>query len=61
MDDLHKLTITELSDKLANGECTSVDIVNDVLASIDTNDAKVGAYLTIDREGKATLRRTTPP
>jgi len=51
MADLHKLTIAELSDKLANGECTSVDIVNDVLASIDANDMKVGAYLTIDREG----------
>jgi aspartyl-tRNA(Asn)/glutamyl-tRNA(Gln) amidotransferase subunit A len=49
MADLHKLTIAELSVKLAAGECTSVDIVNDVLDSIDLNDGKVGAYLTIDR------------
>ena len=49
MADLHKLTIAELSEKLAAGECTSVEVVNDVLASIDTTDGKVGAYLTIDR------------
>ena len=49
MGDLHKLTIAELSEKLAAGECTSVEVVNDVLASIDTTDGKVGAYLTIDR------------
>ncbi|MEA2067886.1 MAG: Asp-tRNA(Asn)/Glu-tRNA(Gln) amidotransferase subunit GatA [Verrucomicrobiota bacterium] len=49
MADLHKPTITELSEKLDAGECTSVDIVNDVLASIDSTDGKIGAYLTIDR------------
>ena len=50
MPDLHKQTIAELSEKLASGECSSVDIVTDVLASIDATDAKVGAYLTLDRE-----------
>lgn len=50
MADLHKLTISELSEKLSIGSCTSVDIVTDVLASIEANDGKVGAYLTIDRE-----------
>ncbi len=50
MADLHKLTITELSEKLTAGECTSVDIVMDVLSSIDAHDGKVGAYLTVDRE-----------
>lgn len=50
MAELHKLTITELSEKLASDECSSVDIVNDLLASIDANDGKVGAYLTLDRE-----------
>lgn len=50
MNDLHKLTITELSGKLANGECTSAAIVTDVLAAIDAKDETVGAYLTIDRE-----------
>ena len=50
MGDLHKLTITELSEKLAAEECSSVDIVTDVLASIDATDGKVGAYLTIDHD-----------
>jgi len=50
MSDLNKLTISELSEMLAAGECTSVDIVNDLLASIDATDGKVGAYLTLDRE-----------
>jgi len=50
MGELNKLTIAELSEKLMAGDCTSVDIVNDVLASIDSTDGKVGAYLTIDRD-----------
>ncbi|MEN7973875.1 MAG: Asp-tRNA(Asn)/Glu-tRNA(Gln) amidotransferase subunit GatA, partial [Verrucomicrobiota bacterium] len=50
MADLHKLTIAELSKKMSAGDCTSVDIITDVLASIDANDGKVGAYLSIDRE-----------
>lgn len=50
MAELHKLTVSELSEKLAAGECTSVEVVNEVLASIDAHDGKVGAYLTIDRE-----------
>ncbi len=50
MAQLNELSIAELSDRLAAGECTSVDIVNDVLASIDAIDSKVGAYLTLDRE-----------
>ena len=47
---LNTKTITELSEMLAAGECTSVDIVNDVLAAIDARDGQVGAYLTIDRD-----------
>ncbi len=50
MAELHKLTISELSAKLSAGECTSLDIVNDLLSAIDMFDAKVGAYLTLDRE-----------
>jgi aspartyl-tRNA(Asn)/glutamyl-tRNA(Gln) amidotransferase subunit A len=46
---LNTKTISELSDMLAAGECTSVDIVNDVLAAIEQRDGKIGAYLTIDR------------
>ena len=51
MADLNKCTIAELSEKLAAGQCTSVEIISDVLASIDATDAKIGAYLTLDREG----------
>ncbi|MBC8206676.1 MAG: Asp-tRNA(Asn)/Glu-tRNA(Gln) amidotransferase subunit GatA, partial [Kiritimatiellaeota bacterium] len=47
---LNTKTISELSDMLAAGECTSVDIVNDVLAAIDARDGQVGAYLTLDRD-----------
>ena len=50
MSFLHTLNIAELSKKLSDGECTSVEIVTDVLASIDATDQKIGAYLTIDRE-----------
>lgn len=50
MADLHTLTISQLVEKLAAGECSSVDIVNDLFASIDARDGKVGAYLTVDRE-----------
>ncbi|HEY5621004.1 MAG TPA: Asp-tRNA(Asn)/Glu-tRNA(Gln) amidotransferase subunit GatA [Pontiella sp.] len=50
MAELHTLTIAELSRMLSSGECTSVDVVNDVLTAIDAVDGKVGAYLTIDRE-----------
>ena len=47
---LNTKTISELSNMLAAEECTSVDIVNDVLAAIDARDGQVGAYLTLDRE-----------
>jgi aspartyl-tRNA(Asn)/glutamyl-tRNA(Gln) amidotransferase subunit A len=50
MADLHTLTISELSEKLTAGECSSVDIINDLLVSIDARDGTVGAYLTLDRE-----------
>ncbi|MBL7016622.1 MAG: Asp-tRNA(Asn)/Glu-tRNA(Gln) amidotransferase subunit GatA, partial [Kiritimatiellales bacterium] len=50
MSDLNTKTISELSDMLAAGECTSVELVNDVLAAIDARDGKVGAYLTLNRE-----------
>jgi len=50
MADLHKLTISELSTRLSRGECSSLDIVNDLLTAIDAVDSKVGAYLTLDRD-----------
>jgi aspartyl-tRNA(Asn)/glutamyl-tRNA(Gln) amidotransferase subunit A len=46
---LNTKTISELSALLEQGKCTSVEIVSDVLATIDARDGKIGAYLTIDR------------
>jgi len=57
MSDLHTKTISELSALLEQGDCTSVDIVNDVLASIDARDGQVGAYLTIDRDSALAAAR----
>lgn len=47
---LNTKTISELADLLERGECSSVEIVNDVLAAIDERDDRIGAYLTINRE-----------
>jgi len=47
---LNTKTISELSAMLEQGDCTSVEIVTDVLAAIDARDGQVGAYLTIDRD-----------
>jgi aspartyl-tRNA(Asn)/glutamyl-tRNA(Gln) amidotransferase subunit A len=51
---LNTKTISELSELLKQGKCTSVQIVNDVLAAIDERDGKIGAYLTIDRAAALT-------
>ncbi|MGE4489055.1 MAG: Asp-tRNA(Asn)/Glu-tRNA(Gln) amidotransferase subunit GatA [Kiritimatiellales bacterium] len=50
MSALNIKTISELSGLLEQGKCTSVAIVNDVLAAIDARDGDINAYLTIDRE-----------
>ena len=47
---LNTKTIAELGVMLEQGKCTSVEIVNDVLAAIDARDGEVGAYLTMDRD-----------
>ena len=50
MSDLNTKTISELSALLERGACTSMEVVNDVLAAIDARDGEINAYLTIDRE-----------
>ena len=47
---LNTKTISELSEMLEQGACTSVEIVTDVLAAIEERDGQVGAYLTLNRE-----------
>lgn len=49
MAGLNTKTISELSGLLEQGKYTSVEIVNDVLAAMDSRDGKIGAYLTVDR------------
>ena len=48
--ELSALTIHQLSEKLASGEITSVDITRSVLERIDQVEDKVGAFITLDRE-----------
>jgi aspartyl-tRNA(Asn)/glutamyl-tRNA(Gln) amidotransferase subunit A len=60
MKNLNTKTISELSAMLAAGECTSVEIVNDVLAAIDARDEKIGAYVTLDRESALEQARQPP-
>jgi len=57
MKNLQTKTITELSVLLEQGECTSVEIVNDVLRAVAERDPKIGAYLNLDREGALTAAK----
>ncbi|MBI9093040.1 MAG: Asp-tRNA(Asn)/Glu-tRNA(Gln) amidotransferase subunit GatA [Desulfobacterium sp.] len=49
--DLHALTIDQAKKLLASREISSVDLVSAMLDRIDAHDAKVGAFITVDREG----------
>lgn len=50
MSELNKKTISELSTLLKKKECSSVEITQDVINAIEAQDAKIGAYLTLDTE-----------
>ncbi len=50
MRDFSHLTIHESAELLANGSCSSEEIVNCLLQSIDLIDPEVKAYLTVDAE-----------
>ena len=50
MPDLHKQTIHEAAELLAQGKCSSEELVRDLLASIERLDPMVQAYLTVDAE-----------
>lgn len=49
--DLHALTIDQAKKLLASREISSVDLVSCMLDRIEAHDAKVGAFITVDREG----------
>ena len=46
-----ELTLSELSEQLASGKCTSVDATKACLEQIAKTDAKVGAFLRVDEVG----------
>ncbi len=50
MSDLNKKTIFELSAMLESKACSSVEITKDVISSIEKNDEKIGAYLSLDTD-----------
>ena len=50
MESLNKKTIKELLDILGAGVCLPADIVSDLLAVIDKDDNKVGAYISLNRD-----------
>ncbi len=50
MSDLHKLTIHEAAELLAQGACSSEELVRGVLESISARDSKIHAYLTLDAD-----------
>ena len=47
MNDILKLTVTELSDKLAAGELSSAELTGAYLDRISEKEGDVGAYLTV--------------
>ena len=47
----YELTIEAAADLLQRGEMSSLDLTRSVLDRIADLDDRVGAYLTVDREG----------
>ena len=47
---LHELNVHETTDALEKGECSSVQVTQAYLDRIDAVDARVGAFLHINRE-----------
>jgi len=50
MTGLNTRSVTELCGLLASGACSSLEIVEDVLAAIEVRDGDLGAYLRVDGE-----------
>ena len=49
--ELYQYTAKELGQKLRAGECSARELLQSVFGRIDACEEKVGAYLTLDREG----------
>ena len=48
---LYQLTAKELHRKLCNKECSAREVTESVFGRIDACEERVGAYVTLDREG----------
>ncbi len=48
---MYQMTLFEVGEKLARREITSMELVESVLARIDTVEGRTKAYLALDREG----------
>ena len=51
MNELHKLGIREAAKGLADGEFSSVELVQAVIDRVHERNEEIGAYLTFDEEG----------
>ncbi|MSU36055.1 MAG: Asp-tRNA(Asn)/Glu-tRNA(Gln) amidotransferase subunit GatA [Pedosphaera sp.] len=47
---LHRLTLSELTQRIARRECSAVEALESCLAQIDRVDGQVKAFLSVDRE-----------
>ena len=48
--DFQHSTIHELSELLAQGKTSAVQMLDDFLSRIDAHDSKIGAFISIDRD-----------
>jgi aspartyl-tRNA(Asn)/glutamyl-tRNA(Gln) amidotransferase subunit A len=53
MNDILKLTVTELSEKLASGELSSAEITGAYIDNISAREPEIGAYITVTAEQAA--------
>lgn len=58
--ELYELGIKEAFEGIDKGEFTSVDLVEAVIARVDAENPRIGAYLTFDREGALAAARENP-
>ena len=50
MNNLNKLTTSELSDLIRNGDISSEELVRATLDSIQSNDSKINSFITVNKQ-----------
>ena len=50
MNNLNKLTTSELSDLIRNGDISSEELVRATLDSIQSNDNKLNSFITVNKK-----------